>query len=110
MVTRCLRITCTNPPLAIPVTITTAAGGISVAVANPARLSILIQNVGTEPALVRLGGDPSAIAYNVILAADTGSKKGSGGSILIGDFQGSIKAITEANTTVLAVLEELSTV
>jgi hypothetical protein len=92
-------------PSATPVTVDTAAGGTVIAAANADRISITLQNVGTEPCLIRLGGNPSATAYNIILGADSAAKAGNGGSITIRDFIGSIKGITAANSTTIAVME-----
>jgi hypothetical protein len=92
-------------PAATPVTVDTTAGGIVIASKNEKRLSITLQNVGTEPCLIRFGGNPSATAYNVILGKDSAAKAGNGGSITIRDYIGEIKGITEANSTVIAILE-----
>jgi hypothetical protein len=92
-------------PVATPVTVDTTAGGTVIAAANADRLSITIQNVGTEPCIIRLGGNPSATAYNLILAEDTAAKAGAGGKVTIKNYIGAIKGITEANSTVIAVCE-----
>ena len=110
MVKRALRVTHSNPPIADPITIEVTVGGTVIAIANPARLSITLQNNGTEPCLIRLGGNPSITAYNMVLGADSGIRKGCGGNAVITEYCGEIKGITEANTTVISVTEELSTV
>lgn len=94
-----------NPLAAAPVSVGTTAGGTIIAKANKDRLSITLQNVGTEPCIIRLGGDPSTSAYNMVLAADSATRKGNGGSITLRDYTGAIKGITEANSTVIAVTE-----
>jgi hypothetical protein len=90
---------------AAPVTVDTTAGGTVIAKANKDRLSITLQNVGTEPCLLRMGGDPSATAYSHVLGADSAAKAGNGGVISLYNYTGEIKGITEANSTVIAVTE-----
>jgi hypothetical protein len=92
-------------PTASPVTVNTTSGGIVIAAKNSKRISITLQNTGAEPCIIRLGGDPSTSAYNLILAEDGGTRYGEGGSITITDYVGPIKGITEANSTTIAVLE-----
>jgi hypothetical protein len=94
-------------PTATPVAVDTTAGGTVIAAANAKRLSITLQNVGTQACLIRLGGNPSATAYNIILGADSAAKAGNGGSITIKDYIGAIKGLTEAGSTVIAVTEVL---
>jgi hypothetical protein len=94
-----------NPLAAVPVTVDTTAGGTVIAKRNKDRLSITLQNVGIIPCLLRLGGGPSATAYNVILAADSAEKAGEGGNVTIRDYTGEIKGITESSSTVIAVME-----
>lgn len=94
-----------NAPDAVPVTIDTTSGGTVIAASNSNRLSITLQNVGTTPCLIRLKGNPSATAYNIILGADSAAKAGNGGSVTIRDFIGEIKGITESSSTVIAVME-----
>lgn len=94
-----------SAPTASPVTVDTTAGGTVIAAANANRISITLQNTGTEPCIIRLGGDPSASAYNFILGEDSAAKAGNGGSITIKNYTGAIKGITEANSTVIAVTE-----
>ena len=72
---------------------------------NARRAQILIQNTGTEPALIRVDGDPDTDNYDFILAADTGARAGSGGLVTIEKIQGEIRAIVENNSTTLAVKE-----
>ena len=109
MVKRALYVKNMNAPLAVPVTVGTTAGGTVLVAANPARLSITLQNVGTEACILRLGGNPTNAAYNMVLAADSGTRKGTGGTVTFADYQGEIKGLTEANTTIIAIIEELST-
>jgi hypothetical protein len=92
-------------PAAAPVTVDTTAGGTVIAVKNADRLSITLQNVGLVACLIRLGGNPSATAYNIILGADSAAKAGNGGSVTIRDFIGEIKGLTESGSTVIAVME-----
>jgi hypothetical protein len=94
-----------NALAATPVTVDTTAGGTIIAKNNKDRLSITLQNVGVIPCLLRLGGDPSATAYNLILGTDSAAKAGDGGSITIRDYTGEIKGITESSSTVIAVME-----
>jgi len=94
-----------SAPIAAPVTVDTTVGGIVIAKTNANRLSITLQNVGIEPCIIRLGGDPSATAYNLILGVDSAARAGNGGSVTIRDYYGAIKGLTEANSTVIAVME-----
>ena len=109
MIKRALQVKHSNAPIAVPVTVNTNAGGTVIAASNPARLNITLQNVGTEACIIRVGGNPTNAAYNMVLAADTGARKGAGGSITLSDYQGAIKGLTEANSTVIAITEEVST-
>ena len=97
-----------NAPAATPVTVDTTLNGTVIAAANLHRQSITLQNVGSVPCLVRLGGNPSSSAYNFILAADSGTRLGQGGSITLTAFQGEIKGITESSSTSIAIYEEIS--
>ncbi len=92
-------------PAAAPVTITDAVGGVVIAAANAKRKYIIIQNCGTEPCIVRLGGNPTTAAYNFVLEDCTANRDGKGAAIRIDGYQGAIKGIVEANTTVIAVTE-----
>lgn len=92
-------------PAAAPVTVTNAAGGVEIAAANTKRKYIILQNCGTEPCLIRLGGDPAVAAFNFVLEDGTAARDGKGASLRIDNYQGAIKGIVEANTTVIAVTE-----
>lgn len=92
-------------PTASPKTIATTAGGTAIVSANPNRLSVTLQNTGTEAVIIRLGGDPSTTAYNFVIGADSSARKGGGGSVTITDFTGAIKGIVEANSGTIAVTE-----
>ena len=72
---------------------------------NDNRHTLLIQNVGTEPVLLNLGGTASTSAYHIVLAEDSGAREGAGGAVEIDQFIGEIYAIVEANTSVLAITE-----
>ena len=92
-------------PAAAPVTVDATSGGTVIVAANVNRLGLMLQNVGTEPCLIRLGGNPSATAYNYVLSKDSGAKVGAGGSLILDNWRGAVKGITEANSTVIAVTE-----
>ena len=92
-------------PTATPVTVDTTSGGTALASANVNRLNITLQNNGTEPCIIRLGGNPSINAYNIVLAEASTVRAGDGGSITLDNYTGSIKGITEANSTVISVTE-----
>lgn len=92
-------------PAATPVTVDTTAGGTVLIAANANRISVTLQNVSTEPCIIRLGGNPSITAYNAVISEDSALRAGGGGCITITDFTGEIKGITEANSTVIAVTE-----
>ena len=94
-------------PSASPVTVDTTGGGTTIAAANANRLSITLQNNGTEPCIVRLGGDPTTAAYNLVLPADTSARQGEGGSWTSNKYTGAIKGLTEANSTAISVIEEV---
>ena len=95
-------------PAASPITVDTTAGGTTICAENANRLRITIQNTGTEPCIVRLGGNPTTSAYNFILFTDTSARKGEGGSWTCDKYYGAIKGLTEANSTTIAVTEEVS--
>ena len=90
---------------ASPVTVGTTSGGTVIAAENLKRKEITLQNNGTEPCIIRLGGDPSTTAYNVVLKDCTAARDGLGASVTISFFQGEIKGITEANSTVISIME-----
>jgi len=94
-------------PTAAPVTVNTTVGGIEIAAASATRKSITLQNCGTEPCIIRLGGDPSTAAYNFVLSDGTAARDGLGASITLDTWKGAIKGITAANSTVIAVLDIL---
>lgn len=75
----------------------------SVVSENPDRLSIVIQNVGLFPCLIRLGNNVSPEEFNFVLAADTSPKQGNGGSVELKEWSGPIKAMCEQGETILAV-------
>jgi hypothetical protein len=91
-------------PAAIPITV--AATNTKIAAANDRRKSILLQNNGTEPCIIRLGdSDASTTAYNFVLSDCTANRDGKGANILITNFQGAIQGIVESNTTVISITE-----
>ena len=94
-------------PSASPVTVDTTVGGTVIAAAAASRKSITLQNNGTEPCIIRLGGNPTNAAYNFVLSESTGARDGLGGSITLNTWKGAIKGLTEANSTVISVLDLL---
>lgn len=58
------------------------ATAITILVANPARVSFTVQNVGTTAASVRLGAGASASVYHFALKGGSGDNDGLGGSIV----------------------------
>ena len=94
-----------NPLPAVPVTVDATVGGTVIAKKNKDRLSITLQNVGTEPCILRFGGNPTNTEYNHILGVDSAARAGNGGSITLCNYTGEIKGLTEANSTVIAVTE-----
>jgi hypothetical protein len=97
--------TTSTAPAAAPVTVDTTAGGTAIAAANASRLSIILQNISTVACIIRLGGDPTTTALNLVLAPDSAARAGNGGSIIITGYTGAIKGITEAGSAVIAVTE-----
>jgi len=57
--------------------ILTSAGNILVA--DPARVGLLIQNLGTNPLFVKFGSTASTTDFDIILPAGTGNDNGTGG-------------------------------
>lgn len=56
------------------------ASATAAAVANPARASYKIQNLGTNALFVKEGASASATDFSYVLAAGTGNDNGTGGS------------------------------
>jgi hypothetical protein len=67
--------------------------------ANPARGSWHVQNVGTNPLFINLGGTASSTVYHFVLKGGTGDSDGLGGSV--GENSGVVftGAITFSGTT-----------
>lgn len=72
---------------------------------NVRRNRVIIQNTGTEPALIKVDGDPAIEDYDFVLASDNTDREGNGGNIIIEGIKGEIKAITENNSTSVSVME-----
>ena len=85
--------------------IVTSAGDI--AVANNDRYSWAIQNVGTNPLFIRLGGTASSTVYHYVLKGGTGASDGLGGSVSQEGSTVFTGNISVAGTTLKAVLTEL---
>ena len=99
-----------NVPTATPVVVDSTVGGVAIVAENKLRQSVTLQNVGTVACLIRIGGAPSATAYNFVLSADSLAKAGQGGLITLTGYQGSIVGITESSSTTIAIYEEVSSV
>jgi len=83
-----------------------SVGGVELIASNENRIEIIIQNTGTKPALIRLGGDPSSTAYHFVISSDTVIRGGDGGILNFNYWNGSIKAICdEGNSTKLVITE-----
>ena len=76
-----------------------------VVAANADRISVTLQNCGTEPCIFRLGGTVSTAAYSFVLSDGTAARDGLGASITIENYTGAITGICEANDTTISVLE-----
>jgi hypothetical protein len=76
-----------------------------IATANSNRKILSIQNVGVQPALIRLGGTVSTALYNMVLSADSGTRSGTGGSVELANYTGQVGAITETGTTIITTFE-----
>lgn len=94
-------------PAASPVTVDTTAGGTTLIAANTSRKKVILQNCGTEPCILRFGGNPSTSAYNYVLKDCTSARDGLGETIELDFYTGAIKGIVEANSTVIAITEFL---
>ena len=95
-------------PASTPVTIAATSTAILAARTDGRRKHVILQNNGTEPVIIRLGGDASTAVYNVVLKDGSAGRDGNGASITIDNYQGSIYGIVEANTGVISILEMLS--
>ncbi len=94
-------------PTASPVTVATTTGGTVVIAANTSRKRLILQNTGTEPVILRFGGDPSTSAYNYVLKDGTAARDGLGDTLELYAYTGAVKGIVEANSGVVAVTEFL---
>ena len=84
---------------------TVATSNTVVISANTKRQYVILQNVGTNPVLLRLGAAASAANYNYVLSKGTGAKDGLGGELKLTNYQGAIHGITEASSTVISITE-----
>lgn len=57
------------------------SSGVTVLVANPARIGFSIQNVGTTTAYILIGGVATSTVYNYAIKGGTGNNDGTGGSV-----------------------------
>ncbi len=75
--------------------------------ANPARISFMIQNVGSNPLFVNFGGTASSSVFHAVLKGGTGDSDGLGASYSSGSvcFTG---AVTFAGTSPKYVITELA--
>lgn len=71
---------------------------------NDNRRRLVIQNVGTNPCYIKLGGGCANDDYHFILAADTADEQGNGGSIDLSNWSGGVSAYCNDETH-LATLE-----
>ena len=98
-------MTYTSPYSSTPVTVDTTAGGTVIAASNDKRKEITLQNNGTEPCIICLGGNPATDNYHIVLSKSTTARDGLGASITIDWYKGAIKGLTESNNTVISVME-----
>ena len=81
---------------------------VLLAVENFNRINITIQNTSTVAALIKLGGSAASTSYNFVLGAETTLKSGTGGSIEMSTWKGSLYGITlSTGSHYLAVTEEV---
>ena len=71
---------------------------------NSERCKVIIQNIGLEPCYIKLGNGVSKEDFHFVLAPDTASSFGNGGSVTLDNWHGEVYAICEKETTV-SVLE-----
>lgn len=85
-------------------TITTAV--TTLVAENFERRKISIQNTGTNPILLSLGGTASTTEHNKVLAGGSTLRDGTGGYYESESWKGSISAVTETSTTTITIIEE----
>lgn len=71
---------------------------------NCGRKKTIVQNIGLEPCYIKLGHRISRSDFHFVLAPDTSSNFGNGGSITLDNWHGEVYAITEQKTQI-SVLE-----
>ena len=98
-------MTYTAPFSATPITVATTVGGTVIAAANDTRKEITLQNNGTQPCIICLGGTPTTTNYHLVLAKATANRDGLGASITLDWYKGAITGLTESSTTVISVME-----
>lgn len=74
--------------------------------ANPNRLTVQIQNHGTVPVLLKIGGNPTTSDYHMILTPASATRLGDGGVYGTATSLLSIVGITESSTANVSVVEE----
>lgn len=97
--------TSVGPNAVSPVTVNTSSTEIIPADTTNRRMKVTLQNNGTEPCIIKLGGAVSTSDYHYVLSDGTAARDGLGASIVLENFTGAIYGITEANSTAISVLE-----
>ncbi|MCK9600687.1 MAG: hypothetical protein M0R06_16720 [Sphaerochaeta sp.] len=86
--------------------------GAQIVAANHNRVSLLLQHQGSsteDPCLLKLGGIPAPTDCHYVLAtgSTTDARDGSGGSLHLTKWRGSVWGIVESTKATLSVLEEV---
>lgn len=89
------------------VTVDDTANGTEIVAANSNRIKLIIQNQDSQPVLLSFGENTSITSYSMVLSGASGVRTGDGGSYTAENWKGQIKGITEANSTVVSIFEEV---
>lgn len=90
----------------LPVSVDSTVGGIEIVPANPNRIKVRIQNLGTQPVILNYGGIPTTSDLDGVLAGGSGIRTGDGGTVTEYNWKGQIKGLTETGSTIISVFEE----
>jgi len=89
------------------VTVDDTATGTEIVAANSSRIKLIIQNQDSQPVLLSFGENTSITSYSMVLSGASGVRTGDGGTYTAENWKGQIKGITEANSTVVSIFEEV---
>ena len=89
------------------ITVDTTATGTQIVAANANRIRLIIQNQTSQPVLLSFNENTSITSYSLVLSGTSGTRTGDDGTYTTESWKESIKGLTEANSSVLSIFEEV---